>query len=130
MSALLKATTSGGGGFGGSIGRKCKKMFKPKTTKTNPSSTRAMMVGIFMSAQSGSILRKVQPRNCDQRLVNRTTFADRYSLFFDGTSLFTSALVDFSSRIPQALSPINITTKTKRNDQADIGRILSPSQMT
>src|SRR6266481_3671232 len=112
------------------MGIKCKKAFEPKTTKPSPSSTRAMMVRIFMSGQSGSISRKVQPRNCEQRLVNRTTFADRYSPFFDGTSLFTSALVDFSRRIPHALSKISVATKTNRNDQGDIGRIRSPSQMT
>ena len=53
-----------------------------------------------------------------------------HSPFFDEISLFTRALVDFSKRIPHALSTINVTTKINRNDQADIGRIRSPSQIT
>src|SRR4029077_6065621 len=117
-------------GIGG-MGMKCKKGFEPKTTKPSPSSTRAMMVRIFMSGQSGSIWRKIQSRNCENGLVRKQTrFTDHYSSFFDGTSLFTSALVDFSKRIPQALSTTNVTTKINRNDQGDIGRIRSPSQMT
>src|SRR5438309_11662609 len=105
-------------GIGG-MGMKCKKAFEPKTTKPSPSSTRAMMVRIFMSGQGGSVLRKVQSRNYDH-----------YSPFFGGKSLFTSPLVDFSKRIPHALSTINVATKINRNDQGDIGRIRSPSQMT
>ena len=107
-------------------------MFEPKTTKPSPSITRAMMVRIFISGQSGSIWRKIQSRNCEQldQSVNRHGLLIVIHPFFDGTSLFTSALVDFSKRIPHALSTISVTTKINKNNQGDIGRIRSPSQMT
>src|SRR5882672_6973818 len=39
---------AGPSGCGG-VGRKCKNMFKPNTTKMSPSKLRAMMVAVFIS---------------------------------------------------------------------------------
>ena len=44
--ALLKSPSSPG--CGGGIGMKCKKMFEPKTTKTSPRRTRAIIVATFI----------------------------------------------------------------------------------
>jgi hypothetical protein len=57
------------------MGMKCKKAFEPKTTKPSPSSTRAMMVRIFMSGQSGSIRRKIQ-----SRIVKTDQFVNSHGL--------------------------------------------------
>src|SRR2546428_4919225 len=64
-----------------------------------------------------------------ESLCQRASFQARH-FAFAATSLFTSALVVFSKRIPHALSTVSVATAMSRNIQIGCSRMRSPSQMT